>query len=220
MNPNRPASGTAPTATDGAPLTEAEIKKFFLDRMPGKWSDDPEKFHQVKAELDDLIKKRGTGFICNSGLTEFGDWLSAHGMGYNGPISHNYGPPNTQDWLFGSWDTSKVGLPVHWVEGDKLYTWNEIGVSGTGRVTISKDGTYRWDTKSAQGVIQGKWHAASADEIGDQGGAGVVLENAKNGEPWVAFKYRASNPSEEWLGLAEMNRRPVREGAQRVPEGK
>jgi hypothetical protein len=148
-NPNRPAPGTTPAAPDGAPLTENDIKKFFLDRIPGKWSDDPEKPLQVKAELDNLIKKRGTG-----------------------------------------------------------------------SATISKDGTYRWDTKSAQGVIQGKWHAANADEMGDQGGAGVVLEGAKNGEPWVAFKYRASNPGEEWLGLAEVNRRSIREGAQRVPAGK
>ncbi len=210
----------APDAPGGKPLTEDEIKKFFTDRIPGKWSDNPEQFRQVKAELDALIKKRGTAFIYNTGLNDFGDWLGAHGMGYNGPISHNYGAPNDQNWLFGSWDTSITGLPVHWVEGDKLYTWNEIGASGTGRVTISNDGSYRWDTKSAQGVIQGKWHAASADEMGDQGGAGVVLEGAKNGEPWVAFKYRASNPGEEWLGLAEVNRRSIREGAQRVPAGK
>jgi hypothetical protein len=218
-NPNPPAPGAGPAAADGAPLTEDDIKKYFVDRIPGKWSDDPEKFRQVKAELDNLIKKRGTAFIYNTGLNKFGTWLGENGMGYNGPISHNYGPPNNQDWLFGSWDTSITGLPVRWVEGDKLYTWNEIGASGTGRVTINKDGTYRWNTKSAQGVIEGKWHAASADEMGDQGGAGVVLENAKNGEPWVAFKYRASNPGEEWLGLAEVNRRSVREGAMRVPAG-
>ena len=217
--PRIPGNPT-PDAPGGKPLTEDEIKKFFTDRIPGKWSDNPEQFRQVKAELDNLIKKRGTAFIYNTGLNDFGTWLSAHGMGYEGPISHNYGPPNDQNWLFGSWVTSKTGLPVHWVEGDKLITWQEIGAANTGTVTIDQKGTYRWDTKSAEGVIEGKWHAANADELGDQGGAGVVLENAKSGEPWVAFKYRASNPGEEWLGLAEVNRRSVREGAMRIPAGK
>ena len=55
--------------------------------------------------------------------------------------------------------------------------------------------------------------------MADHGGAGVVLENAKNGEPWVAFKYRAGNPGEEWLGLAQVNHRSVREGAVRIPGG-
>jgi hypothetical protein len=205
------------TAPGGEPLAEDEIKRFILDRVGDRPFDDPAKLRQTILELDALVKKRGTKFLYNTGLNEFGAWLSAHGFSAIGPINHNFGPPNDQNWLFGSWVTSKTGLPVQWVEGDRLITWLEIGAANTGVVTIYSNGTYRWQTDSAQGIIVGKWRAATVEEMGDQGGAGVVLEKAKNGVEWVAYKYRASNPAEEWLGLAEVNRRSIREGGIRIP---
>ena len=71
-----------------------------------------------------------------------------------GPLGLNYGPPNDQKWLWGSWLTSKTGLPVKYVEGDKLMLWSEIGKANTGKVTINPNGTYVWHTDSAQGVIR------------------------------------------------------------------
>ena len=213
--------GGKPAGPDGPPLTEDEILKFLSDRLGTNPFADSAILQKTKNDLGALIKKRGTAFLHNSAVSDFGQKISAFGMTseVTGPLGHNFGPPNTQDWLFGSWVTSKTGLPVHYVEGNKRITWTEIGAANTGKVTINKDGTYIWNTDSAQGVIQGRWHEASVEEMADQGGAGVVLENAKNGEAWVAFKYRASNPGEEWLGLAEVNHRSIREGAMRVPAG-
>lgn len=206
---------------DGPPLTEDEILKFLSGRLGSNPFADSNILQKTKNELGALIKKRGTAFLHNSAVSDFGQKISAFGMTseVTGPLGHNFGPPNTQDWLFGSWVTSITGLPVHYVEGNKRITWTEIGAANTGKVTINKDGTYVWNTDSAQGVIQGRWHEASVEEMADQGGAGVVLEKAKNGEAWVAFKYRASNPGEEWLGLAEVNHRSIREGAMRIPAG-
>ncbi len=214
--PLRPVvSGEA--APGGEPLSEEEVKQFITDRVGDKPFDDPAKLRKAILDLDALVKNRGTKFLHNTALNYFGDWLSKHGFSAIGPINHNFGPPNDQKWLFGSWVTSKTGLPVHWVEGDKLITWTEIGAANTGIVTINKDGTYRWQMDSAKGDIVGKWRPATVEEMGDQGGAGVILEKAKEGAEWVAYKYRASNPDEEWLGLAQVNHRSTREGAIRIP---
>jgi len=217
-----PAKPLAPaTAPAGAPLPEAEILDFLSGRLGTTPFADSAKLQQTKNDLGALIKARGTAFRHTSAISDFGQKISAFGMTseVTGPLTHNFGAPNTQDWLFGSWVTSKTGLPVRYVEGDKLVTWLEIGAANTGTVSITKDGTYRWNTDSAQGVIEGKWHPASPAESGDHGGASVVLEKAKNGEDWHAFKYRAGNPGEEWLGLAEVNHRSIREGAHRIPPG-
>ncbi len=218
-NPAMGKLGAMPQAAGGPPLTEDQILKFITDRVGNTPFADSAKLQKTKDELGALIKQRGTAFLHDSAISDFGQKISALGMTseVTGPLSHNYGPPNKQDWLWGSWVTSKVGLPVKYVEGNKLMLWTEIGAANTGKVTINPDGTYVWNTDSAQGVIQGKWHEASIAEMADQGGAGVVLENAKNGVPWVAFKYRAGNPREEWLGLAEVNHRSIREGAMRIP---
>lgn len=205
----------------GPPLTEAEILKFITDRIGNTPFADSAKLQQTKNSLAVLIKKRGTAFLHDSAISPFGQQISALGMTseVTGPLGHNFGPPNPLEWLFGSWVTSKTGLPVRYIEGDKIITWLEIGAANTGVVTLNAKGTYVWDTDSAQGILRGKWHVASDAEMGDQGGAGVVLENAKNGVAWVAYKYRAGNPREEWLGLAEVNHRSIREGGQRIPPG-
>ena len=215
--PGKPAAGPG-----GPPLVEDEILKFLSDRLGDNPFADSVKLQQTKNDLGALIKKRGTAFLHDSAISPLGQKLTAFGMTseVTGPLGLNFGPPNDQNWLFGSWVTAKTGLPVTYRDGDRLMQWGEVGALNTGKVTINKDGTYSWDTKSAQGVIQGKWHAASGDETADQGGAGVVLENAKSGANWVAYKYRAGNPQEEWLGIAQVNHRSVREGAMRIPPGK
>ena len=111
-------------------------------------------------------------------------------------------------------------MPVHYIESDIRITWTEIGKANTGVITINPNGTYRWNTDSPQGIIDGKWRVANEVEMDDQGGAGIVLEKAKSGDDWVAFKYRASNPNEEWLGICQVFQRANREGAIRIPPGK
>lgn len=174
-----------PQAAAGPPLTEAEILKFITDRVGNTPFADSAKLQKTERELGALIKQRGTAFLHDSAISDFGQKISALGMTseVTGPLSHNYGPPNKQDWLWGSWVTSKVGLPVKYVEGNKLMLWTEIGAANTGKVTINPDGTYVWHTDSAQGVIHGKWHEASIAEMADQGGAEVVWKMPKTAFP-------------------------------------
>lgn len=208
---NAPAVGPA-----GAPLTETDIENWLAKRLPGNPFADSPNLQLANKELGELVKQRGMAFMYGDPKTDFAAVLSKYGINSTarGPMSHNYGPPNTKAQLFGKWITNTIGLPTHAVEGDYYVTYGEMFAARTGTVEIKADGTYTWDTFGPQGVIQGRWVDAKPDEMGDQGGAGVILKGAKSGEDWVAYKYRAGT-KEEWLGLAEVNRRSVRESAAR-----
>lgn len=218
--PNPQPGTDTPAAAGGPPLMEEEILKFLQDRLGDNPFADALRLQQAKDDLGALIKKRGTAFRHNSAISPFAQKVSAFGMTSEviGPLGKNFGPPNARDWLFGTFVTAKTGLPITYREGDRLMQWSEVGSLNTGTVTINPDGTYVWDTDSAQGVIRGKWHAATPAESGDHGGAGVILEKAKSGTDWHAYKYRAGNPLEEWLGLDNLPERSIREGAMRVPK--
>jgi len=215
-NPAQPPANNAPAAGPaGAPLTQDDIRAFVAKKMPANPFADPAYREQVNKELGELVKQRGMAFMYGDPKTAFAEELASKGIGTTAtaPMSHNYGPPNTKEQLFGSWETNKIGLPTHVVEGEYYVTRGEMGTSKTGKVTINADGSYDRET-IGQPTMHGFWKDATPDEMGDQGGAGVILKDAKNGVDWVAFKYRAGT-KEEWLGLAEVDRRSVRESAVR-----
>jgi len=216
--PQPQGNNVTPPGANGPPLMENDIKDWLAQKLPGNPFDDPEHMRQVHQELGELVKQRGTTFtdlkkldaLYPEGLlNHFGLTSTA-----TGPLTHNYGPPNTKEQLFGKWETNKIGLPTHAVEGEYYVTTFEMSASKTGNVTINPDHTFVWET-IGQPTMRGTWRDATHDEMADQGGAGVILQNAKNGVDWVAFKYRAGT-KEEWLGLAEVNRRSVRESAARI----
>jgi hypothetical protein len=195
-------------------LTEDDIEAWLAQKLPGNPFADSQHLQQVNKELGELVKQRGTTFTDTNKLVER-NVLGRFGLNADatGPMTHNYGPPNKKEELYGKWETNKIGLPTHAVVGDYYVTTLELAKAKTGTVTINPDHSYIWDTGT--GVIQGRWEDAKPDEMADQGGAGVILKGAKSGVDWVAFKYRAGT-KEEWLGLAEVNRRSVRESAARI----
>ncbi len=217
-NNNIPAQPQAnngpPPGPNGPPLTEEDIKAWLAQKLPGNPFADSPYLQQVNKELGELVKQRGTTFTDLKKLNDE-NILGRYGLNSDatGPMTHNYGPPNKKEELYGQWETNKIGLPTHAVVGDYYVTTLELAKAKTGTVTINPDHSYIWDTGT--GVIQGRWEDAKPDEMADQGGAGVILKGAKSGVDWVAFKYRAGT-KEEWLGLAEVNRRSVRESAARI----
>ena len=213
-NPTQPPANNTPPGPAGAPLTEDDIEAWLAQKLPGNPFADSPRLQQVNKELGELVKQRGTTFTDMKKLNDR-NVLGRYGVNSDatGPMTHNYSPPNRKEELFGKWETNKIGLPTHAIVGDYYVTTLELAKAKTGTVTINPDGTYVWDTGT--GVIQGTWRDATHDEMADQGGAGVILTNAKSGVDWVAFKYRAGT-KEEWLGLAEVDRRSVRESAARI----
>ncbi len=166
--PAQPAGTNATPAKDpptaaGAPLTEDEVLTFLRQRLGTEPFADSARLQKTKDELAALIKKRGTAFRHESAISPFAQKLSAYGMTSEvmGPLGKNFGAPNPEKWLFGTWVTAKTGLPVTYRDGSRLMRWTEVGALDTGRLTLRSDGTYEWDTHSAQGVLRGKWHSAT-----------------------------------------------------------
>lgn len=210
----------APAAPGGKPLTQDEVLNFLTARVGDNPFADSQKLQQAKLELAELIKKRGTDFRFDAS-SPFANQLSKFGMtsDVTGPLNKNFGEPNQQDVLFGTWTTTKTGLPVKFVEGGKLYTWTEAAAINTGTVTVNPDGSYLWKTGTAQGDIAGQWRPATAADMLDSGGAGVVLKNAKNGTEWVVYKYREWDTQDDWISIVQLPERGVREGGVRIPAG-
>lgn len=61
-------------------------------------------------------------------------------------------------------------------------------VAGAGSLTINGNGTYVWRVEPEGKLFKGSWRLATKEEMGYQGGAGVVLQNAVEGSDWIAFK--------------------------------
>jgi hypothetical protein len=216
--PNNPNNAAA--VPGGKPMTQDEVLTFLSARLGDNPFADSQKLQQTKLELGGLIKKRGTDFRFDA-VSPFANALGKFGMtsDVTGPLNKNFGEPNTQDFLFGTWATTKTGLPVNFVEGGRLYTWTEAAAINTGTVTINRDGSYLWKTGTVQGDIAGQWRPATATDMLDSGGAGVVLKNAKNGTEWVVYKYREWDTQDEWISIVQLPERGVREGGIRIPAG-
>jgi hypothetical protein len=214
---NTPAPNAAGIGPKGPPLTEAEVLSYMRQQLgPNK-----ENAQQANKDLGALVKARGTNFmylygrVMDNPNSTFPDEISALMLNSDaaGPLSHNYGPPNTKEQLFGTWETNTLGLPTHTYEEDKRITHLELSNAKSGTVSILPGNRYRW--QSASGLVEGTWRDARPDEMGDQGGAGIILENAKDGKKWVAYKYRAAT-AHEYLGLAEVDNRNMRVSATRI----
>ncbi|HWA62176.1 MAG TPA: hypothetical protein VG939_12420, partial [Caulobacteraceae bacterium] len=87
----------------------------------------------------------------------------------------------TDDSVFGVWGTLQVGHTVTFAPGDGwVYQRQEIGAQA-GDITIRPDGTFTWNSKS-QGVINGRWRQATADELrGGFGPTGIRLLRGESG---------------------------------------
>jgi hypothetical protein len=84
---------------------------------------------------------------------------------------------------------TKIGAAVDYVKNNRVYRQGEIGVGNIGLITVQADGTYTWKSIEAQ-PTSGNWRKATKEEMTYNGGAGIVLLQAKSGADWIMFKNR------------------------------
>jgi hypothetical protein len=89
--------------------------------------------------------------------------------------------------------------------GGTLYRRTEYsGLSGT--LVVRPDGTYTWNANTP---VSGRWRRATKSEmdINHQGGAGVVLLQAKSGWDWVVMKNYQDGQNGEDIAIRYMGMR-------------
>ena len=175
-------------------MSKAEMIGYV--RQHGFADGQPKRDPQVARDLIEQIKLRGVVERLNPGedskpFAENGylgsqdaDVVKASGM--------NLGAPTTISWLAGTWIMYVIGGTVDHAPGDGyIYRKNE-SIAKLGFLTIAANGTYSWkvnpDDPPAK-YVKGSWRTATPQEMGLQGGAGIVLQKAAEGADWIVFKY-------------------------------
>jgi hypothetical protein len=204
--------GRAPAAA-GPPMSEQEVLSFLAQRLGDKPFENPDR-DRVKQELGELIKARGVNFHYQA-VSPFSNELSKYGAtsDITFPLIDNYGPPTKASFYPGGWDMVIIGAPFDFVRGDKLFRQSEIGAKA-GYLTIGADRTYVWKLYHGDPPakhVRGKWREATIAEMKYEGGAGLVLLKAKAGWDWIVTRDRATLVKGQWIRVAELGTRQVRE---------
>lgn len=167
---------------------------------------------EIKQELVAQIKARGLDFRLGDTDADFDRKLSKFGATSDivFPLRDNYGAPTMQEALMGVWPLGKIGATVDYVRGDHVYRQGEIGVANIGTLRLDANGSFDWQTVTAEST-RGTWRAATVKEMNSQGGAGIVLLDAKGGYEWIVMKDRATTLAGEWISVAQLNSRQIRE---------
>ena len=215
---NVPAADNKQRNAPGGPLmTKEEILNFLSARLGDKPFQHPER-EKIRKELGEMIKQRGVNFRYET-LSDFANQLGKFGATseITFPINDNFGLPTRQGWLIGSWSMDIIGATVDYTRNNRVYRQGEMGAKG-GRLTINADQTYVWQAYANDPPakhIKGTWRAATPEEMKYQGGDGIVLLAAKSSWHWIVMQDRAA-PSGDWIQVAEITSRQVREfGARR-----
>lgn len=218
---------TAPAApqtlppTAGGLLTQADILNFLQTRLGDQPFAHPQR-EQIKKELAEMIKKRGVNFRYQN-LSDFSNQLGKYGASSEiiFPLQANYGAPTKEPWLIGKWSLSKIGATVDYKGNDGyIYRQTEIGVKDVGSVIITADGNYTWNIDVPKGVAQGTWRKAKPEEMPYQGGDAIVLQKAKGGVDWIVHQDRVTELKGDWINIAQLDSRQIREGGFREAKGK
>ena len=215
------AVGTVAAAVTGSLMTKAEILGYLETRLGAEPFAHPQR-EQIKKELAEAIKRRGVNFRYES-VSDFSNQLGKYGASSDivFPIQANFGPPTQQPWLMGKWSLSKIGATVDRKGNDGyIYRQTEIGVKDVGSLTISADGTYVWQIGAPVGVARGAWRKATPDEMRYQGGDAIVLSKAKGGVDWIVHQDRVTDLKDDWINIAQLDSRQIREGGFRETKGK
>jgi hypothetical protein len=176
-------------------MTRAEILSYM--RTNGYAGGQPKKNPQVCKDLIEQIKRRGVVEPLQPGkddLSAIADngCYGAEDTDVGKASQHNIGAPTTLDWLAGTWIMYVTGGTVDTAPGDGyIYRKNE-STAKLGFLTINADGTYVWKvnpTDPPAKYVKGTWRKAAKNEMGLQGGAGIVLQKAAEGRDWIVFKY-------------------------------
>lgn len=192
-------------------MTRAEVIGFLQARLGDTPFQNPRR-DEIKQELVAQIKARGLDFRPRDADPDFDRKLSKFGATSDivFPLRDNYGAPTRQEALMGGWSLGKIGATVDYVRGDHVYRQGEIGVSNIGTLRLDANGSFDWQTVTAEST-RGTWRAATAQEMNSQGGAGLVLLDAKGGYEWIVMKDRATTLAGEWISVAQLNSRQIRE---------
>ena len=194
--------GAKPVNTRGGTglMTKEEILGYM--KTNGYVNGQPKYDQQVCRDLIEQIKRRGVKESLRGSRTYWTDDLSPitkNGCGSPsddviGATSYNIGTPTTLDWLFGPWRLYVFGGTVVTAPGDGyIHTKNEV-VGEKGFLTINGNGTYTWKVAGDPPAnINGTWRNATKEEMGLQGGAGIVLLKGERGDDWIAFKQMDPN---------------------------
>jgi hypothetical protein len=216
-----PAALAHPIAAAGPPLSKEAILGFLQKNLGAQPFAHP-RFQEIKRELADMIKRRGVNFRYEN-LSDFSNQLGKFGASSEiiFPLQSNFGPPTRQDWLMSKWGLSKIGATVDYKGNDGyIYRQTEIGVKDVGGLTITADGKYVWNIDVPRGVARGDWRKATPEEMRYQGGDAIVLLKAKGGVDWIVHQDRVTQLKGDWINIAQLDSRQVREGGFREAKGK
>jgi hypothetical protein len=224
--PQRPpqppaAPAAAPVIAGGGLLTKEDVLNFLQARLGENPFAHPQR-EQIRKELAEMIKRRGVDFRYEA-VSDFSNQLGKYGASSDitFPLSANFGPPTKQPWLMGRWNLSKIGATVDYRGTDGyIYRQGEIGVKDVGNVTITPDGGYIWNIDVPRGVARGQWRKATAEEMPYQGGDAIVLLKAKGGEDWIVHQDRVTTLKGDWVNIAQLGSRGIREGGFRDVKAK
>lgn len=156
----------------------------------GHYSQNP----QVCQAIAEAIKVRGADFHWSYYGVEPGTSASCiiGKWPVDSAVKLNYGPPKQLNWLMGKWSLAIIAPTVDTIRPDS-WVWRreEYGVK-SGFVRISSDHTFVWqifpnDPPSKQ--IKGKWRLTTDEEMGLQGGAGIVPQGGESSVDWIAFPW-------------------------------
>ena len=187
---------SSPINSKGAGLmTKEEIIEYLRTRV-GTDGPHPKK-EQVSKELVGMIKRRRVNFRLPPNDLHQISKVGGNDTTYDvkSAIQHNYGPPTPSSWLMGTWNMIIVGATVDTAPGDGyIYRQNE-SAARMGFLSINPNGTYVWKVSAKDPpskYVKGAWRKATAKEMLDQGGEGVVWFKGESGEDWIVTK--STNP--------------------------
>ena len=210
--PTEAATGVTPAVSAGGLMTQQEVLSFLETRLGLEPFAHPRR-EEIRKELAEMIKRRGVNFRYQT-LSDFANQLGKYGASSDitFPLSANFGPPTRQAWLMGKWSLSKIGATVDYARDGYIYRQTEIGVKDVGSLTITADGKYVWQIAVPAGVARGEWRKATPDEMRYQGGDAIVLLKAKGGVDWIVHQDRVTELKGEWVNIAQLGTRQIREG--------
>lgn len=214
--PPEKAPVTLPT-TAGVLMTKEEVLNFLQARLGDQPFAHPQRT-QILKELGEMIKRRGLNFRYEN-LSDFSNALGKYGASseVTFPLRDNFGPPTKESWFMGHWSLSKVGATVDYDGRDGyIYRQTEIGVKDVGLVIINADGTYIWNIDVPRGVAKGTWRKAKPEDMPYQGGDAIVLQKAKGGVDWIVHQDRVTELKGDWVNIAQLDYRQIREGGFRT----
>ena len=175
-------------------MTTKEIVGYM--RAHGYVNGAPRRDPKVAQDLIAQIKRRGGVSRLEVGKDDLQCFAENQAnYGVNDVVkasSCNLGTPTTISWLPGKWIMYVIGGVIDTAPGDGYIHRRNESIGKLGFLSISPNGTYTWKVNPSDPpakYVKGSWRKATEEEMGLQGGAGIVLQKAAEGADWIVFKY-------------------------------